>query len=147
MKYLIILLSLITISCSKEDDFAEQNENEINAYIEKNNLDAIKSESGLYYVINKAGTGLTPGISSDVKVSYTGYFTNGEVFDKSSSEGITFNLQNVIKGWTEGIRYFRKGGEGILLIPSSLGYGTKDRSGIPAGSVLIFNIKLIKIYN
>jgi len=146
MKYLIIFLSLIAISCSKENDFAEQNENEINAYIEKNNLDAIKSKSGLYYVINKAGVGLTPSNRSDVKVSYTGYFTDGKVFDKSS-EGISFNLQNVIKGWTEGIRYFRKGGEGILLIPSSLGYGPEDKSGIPGGSVLIFNIKLIEIYN
>lgn len=55
-------------------------------------------------------------------------------------------MQGVIKGWTEGITYFKEGGEGILLIPSKLGYGSKDRSGIPGGSVLIFDIKLITVH-
>ncbi len=149
MKYLLILLSFLTIStsCSKDEDFVEQNEKDIIKYIEDNNLDAIKSESGLYYVINKVGSGIGPNISSNVTVAYKGYFTDGKVFDQSSDSGISFSLQNVIRGWTEGITYFRKGGEGILLIPSDLGYGSSGRSGIPGGSVLIFDIKLISINN
>lgn len=147
MKYLIIIISLFTLStsCSKDEDFVEQNEKDIIKYIEDHNLDATRSESGLYYVINEAGYGITPNINSNVTVAYKGYFTDGEVFDQSGESGISFSLQNVIRGWTEGITYFKKGGEGILLIPSNLGYGSSDSSGIPGGSVLIFDIKLIKI--
>ena len=147
MKNILIALSFITVlvSCSKDSDFIEQNEKDIIKYIEDNNLDATRSESGLYYVINKAGSGAKPNINSNVTVAYKGYFTDGKVFDQSSNAGISFSLQNVIRGWTEGITYFKKGGEGILLIPSNLGYGSSETKGIPGGSVLIFDIKLIDV--
>lgn len=149
MKYFLIIISILTFStsCSKDEDFSEQNEKDIIKYIEDNNLDATRSDSGLYYVINKPGISLPPHEYSEVTVAYKGYFTNGEVFDESTDNGIKFSLQNVISGWTEGIGYFRKGGEGILLIPSDLGYGSSDKSSIPGGSVLIFDIKLIDIHN
>ena len=51
----------------------------------------------------------------------------------------------MIQGWTEGITYFREGGNGILLIPYQLGYGESGRGSIPGGSVLIFDISLIRI--
>jgi len=149
MKYtLIALVFTLFISCSKdkEVDYTAQNEEEISAYIAKNNLTAQKSDSGLYYIINNSGTGVKPTANSTVKVAYKGYFTDGSVFDESSAEGISFGLQEVIKGWTEGIPYFKEGGNGILLIPSNLGYGSKDRGPIPGGSVLIFEVKLIKVY-
>jgi FKBP-type peptidyl-prolyl cis-trans isomerase FkpA len=147
MKNLLAVIAFFTIlsSCSKDKDFTDENEKEIIEYIDANNLDATRSESGLYYVITKPGTGIRPNIYSTVTVAYTGYFTDGNVFDSSNDAGISFPLQNVIKGWTEGITYFRKGGEGILLIPSSLGYGSSDKDKIPGGSVLIFNIKLIGV--
>ena len=99
----------------------------------------------MYYVIGKQGTGTKPSSSSTVTVAYKGYFLDGDIFDQSDLEGITFNLQQVITGWTEGITYFNEGGEGILLIPSQLGYGSKNYSGIPGGSVLIFDIQLLKV--
>ena len=79
-----------------------------------------------------------------MKVAYKGYFTNCEVFDESTS-GITFNLQQVIEGWTLGIPYFKEGGSGKLLLPSALAYGKKGTSGIPENSVLIFDIDLIEV--
>ncbi|RXP46617.1 peptidylprolyl isomerase [Lutibacter sp. HS1-25] len=121
-------------------------EDEILAYLAENELEAQKSETGLYYIINKQGEGAVPTANSNVTVAYKGYFTNGTVFDQSDN-GISFNLSQVIKGWQEGITYFNEGGEGILLIPPYLGYGYTDRLGIPAGSVLIFEIKLVKINN
>jgi FKBP-type peptidyl-prolyl cis-trans isomerase FkpA len=148
MKYSLMALVLtLFMSCSgdKEVDYAAQNETEITAYIAKNNLTAQKSDTGLYYVINEAGTGAKPTASSNVTVAYKGYFTNGNVFDKSSDAGISFGLQQVIKGWTEGIPYFKEGGSGILLVPSALGYGSNDSGPIPGGSVLIFDVKLIKV--
>lgn len=148
MKHLVLSLTLcLLFSCSadKETDYVALNDKQINDYIDANNLDAQKSASGLYYVIEEVGTGVQPTSTSNVTVAYKGYFTNGTVFDQSSAEGISFNLQQVIKGWTEGITYFKEGGSGILLIPSHLAYGTNGRSGIPGGAVLIFDINLISV--
>jgi FKBP-type peptidyl-prolyl cis-trans isomerase FkpA len=148
MKYTLFALVLtLFISCSKdkEIDYVAKNEQEIIAYIAKNNLTAQKSSSGLYYVINEPGTGAKPTQTSNVKVAYKGYFTNGSMFDESKAEGIPFGLNQVIKGWTEGIAYFKEGGSGILLVPAHLGYGNNDYSGIPGGSVLIFEVKLISV--
>ncbi len=151
MKHILTtLLSLILfISCSKDKeaniDYVAKNELEIKDYIAKNNLTALRSDSGLYYVINEPGTGTQPTATSNVTVAYKGYFTNGTVFDQSNAVGISFGLNQVIRGWTEGIRYFKTGGSGILLIPSHLGYGSYDYSGIPGGSVLIFDVKLISV--
>jgi FKBP-type peptidyl-prolyl cis-trans isomerase FkpA len=64
----------------------------------------------------------------NVTVAYKGSYTNGNVFDKSSDAGISFGLQQVIKGWTEGI-FFKEGGSGMLLVPSHLGYGSNDSRG------------------
>ena len=61
------------------------------------------------------------------------------------SNGITFGLNQVIQGWTEGITYFREGGNGILLVPYQLGYGEAGRGSIPGGSVLIFDIRLLQV--
>ena len=148
MKNTIIGLILVFfMSCSKDEikDFTAENDQEIQTYLSENNLSAQKSNSGLYYIIEDPGTGKSPLISDRVKVAYTGYYTNGTVFDESA-EGISlFNLENVIKGWTEGITYFKEGGSGQLLIPSHLGYGSNENRGIPAGSVLIFDIELIYV--
>ncbi len=136
------------MSCSDDDtiDYTKANDEEIIKYIDDHNLDAQKSNTGLYYVIEELGEGAQPNANSTVTVKYKGYFTNGEVFDQSDSNGITFNLQQVIAGWTEGITYFKKGGKGILLIPSRLGYGDNDRGSIPGGSVLIFDLELLDIH-
>lgn len=154
MKYILTSLLALTlfISCNSDreplkTDYTAENEKEITDYIAKNKLKAIKSDSGLYYIINEPGTGAAPTATSNVTVAYTGYYTNGKVFDQSKPEGISFGLNQVIKGWTEGIPYFKTGGSGSLLIPSHLGYGSYNYNGIPGGSVLIFDVKLIKINN
>ncbi|MCF6223277.1 MAG: FKBP-type peptidyl-prolyl cis-trans isomerase [Flavobacteriaceae bacterium] len=146
MKYLFALITLITLSSCQNDnsvDYDKQNESEIKDYIEKNNLDAQKSSSGLYYVIEEQGSGSQPNANSGVTVNYKGYYTSGKVFDQNND--ISFNLQQVIQGWTEGITYFKEGGNGILLIPSRLGYGYSSKNGIPGGSVLIFDIDLLEV--
>lgn len=148
MKYALFAVILtLFISCEKDKDvdYVAKNEQEITDYIAKNNLNAKKTASGLYYVINEAGTGAQPTATSNVTVAYKGAFTDGSVFDESKPEGISFGLNQVIKGWTEGIPYFKEGGSGILLIPSHLGYGGSDSGPIPGGSVLIFDVKLISV--
>jgi len=151
MKYILIAFAIILFTaCSSDDnnnltDYRAQNEEEILAYIETNNLDAIRSNSGLYYVIDNAGSGAQPTAADNVTVAYKGYFTNGQVFDQSDANGISFSLSRVIPGWTEGITYFKEGGSGMLLIPAHIGYANRPPSSIPLGAVLIFDISLISV--
>ena len=141
-----IVVICLLISCSKDSGIPEpQTDADIAKYIADNKLNAVKTTSGLYYVITKQGSGAKPTFNSNVTVNYKGYFLDGEVFDQSSASGITFNLQQVIRGWTEGITYFNAGGEGILLIPYQLGYGLQGVNGIPGGSALVFDIKLLNV--
>lgn len=140
-------LLLLFLSCNKDEtqeDIDSRNRDEIVSYIESNNLDAKSTASGLYYVIENEGTGLRPTATSDVKVTYKGYLTDGTVFDQNNS-GITFNLQQVIPGWTEGIQLFKEGGNGILLIPSKLGYGPQGAGDIPGNAVIIFDVELLDV--
>ncbi|PQB07906.1 peptidylprolyl isomerase [Polaribacter filamentus] len=137
---------LLFISCSKNDtNFELQTEEDIIKYIADNNLNAQKTSTGLYYVITKQGTGKRPTNSSaNVTVAYKGYFLDGAVFDQNPN-GFTANLNQVIKGWTEGLQLFNEGGEGILIVPYQLGYGANGRGTIPGGAVLIFDIKLFSV--
>ncbi len=147
----ILLLSILSIlfismeSCGKRKTkkTAEENDAEIVQYLSDNGIDATKTSTGLYYVIDSTTTGGNPTETSSVTVAYKGYFLSGEVFDESDASGISFNLQSVIRGWTEGIPKFTKGSKGKLFIPAHLGYGLKDYNDIPGGSVLIFDIHLI----
>jgi FKBP-type peptidyl-prolyl cis-trans isomerase FkpA len=155
MKHLLSALVVLTlfISCGKNKevttevstDNVAKNDKEITDYIAKNNLKAEKTESGLYYVINEPGNGAQPTATSNVTVAYKGYFTNGNVFDESKQEGISFGLDQVVKGWAEGIPLLKVGGSGILLVPAHLGYGNDTMGPIPGGSVLIFDVKLISV--
>jgi FKBP-type peptidyl-prolyl cis-trans isomerase FkpA len=152
MKKIILFASigilLFGTSCEKnlsaEDQF-DKDTKEIEEYISNNKLDAVKTSSGLYYVITDDGTGNHPVSNDNVTVRYKGYTTDGNVFDQSDEEGITFNLQQVIKGWTEGIPYFKEGGKGVLLIPSKLGYGESGSGSIKPNTVLVFDVDLLEI--
>jgi len=157
MKHILSSLLILTlfISCNSDKeiiqepqktDYTVENEKEITDYIAKKNLTATRTSTGLYYVINEPGTGAQPTSASNVTVTYKGYLTSEKIFDQTTTDaGVSFDLNKLIKGWTEGIPYFKEGGSGILLIPSHLGYGSYSYSGIPAGSVLIFEIKLLKV--
>lgn len=147
-KILVPFMVLLLVSCGSDDtptDFTAANEQEILDYISAQGLTAQKSPSGLYYVINDPGSANRPTPTSNVTVAYKGYFTDGSVFDESNADGISFNLNQVIPGWTEGITYFGEAGSGVLLIPSRLGYGNSGTRGIPGGAVLIFDITLRSI--
>lgn len=145
MRQLIVLfaLGLVFSACKKEEKRAEADEKAILEYMEDNGLTGIRTESGVYVVIHEQGSGTACGSASTVEVAYTGYYTNHQTFDDSPSA--TFSLSSVIKGWQEGIPYFREGGNGILLIPSGLAYGPEGRGGIPGNTVLIFDVALLDV--
>lgn len=143
----ILILALVLLSCAKKkaEKQAKIDDEIITEYIASHGLTATKTESGLYVVIENPGNGAACNSFATVKASYKGYFTDGEVFDSSSAAGIEFDLQAVIQGWTEGIPYFKEGGNGKLLIPSALGYGKDGNATIPGNTVLIFDVKLLEV--
>lgn len=110
---------------------------------------AKKTESGLAYKIITAGDeSMKPGPTDEVEVHYHGTLIDGTVFDSSVERGktISFPLNRVIPGWTEGLQLIGKGGKIKLVIPAELGYGDKGAPPkIPGGSTLIFEVELFSI--
>ncbi len=111
---------------------------------------AKKTASGLYYVVEKEGTGAKAVAGKSVSVHYTGTLADGKKFDSSydRNQPITFVLGQgqVIKGWDEGIALMSVGAKYKLIIPSSLGYGANGAGGvIPPNATLIFDTELMDV--
>lgn len=103
--------------------------------------------SGLQYEIIKEGTGPKPTIADTVTVHYVGTLINGTEFDNSLKRGepISFPLSGVIRGWTEALQLMSEGSKYKLYIPHQLAYGPNDNGPIPGGSVLVFEVELLKV--
>jgi peptidylprolyl isomerase len=116
--------------------------------VNKTEQGIIETASGLQYKVLTQGTGSDhPSSSSRVKVHYHGTLLDGSVFDSSVDKGepISFGLNQVIKGWTEGVQLMVVGEKTRFYIPSSLGYGNKPAGKIGAGALLIFDVELLAI--
>ena len=121
-----------------------------NSFLAKNkaNQDVIETASGLQYQILKRGDGsVHPSAKSTVKVHYHGTLLDGTVFDSSveRNEPISFPLNRVIKGWTEGLQLMVAGDTFKFFIPSDLAYGNAATGKIKPGSVLIFEVDLLEV--
>lgn len=125
---------------STGSDFLENNKNKENVKV---------TASGLQYEVIKSGAGKKPVHTDSVEVHYRGTLINGSEFDSSyrRNETITFSLTSVIAGWTEGLQLMQEGAKYRFYIPPNLAYGDRALPGIPADSVLIFDVELIKIKN
>lgn len=155
---ILFLFSIVLVSCNKSTDnivgctytesgvVAPASEvATLQAYVTANRPNAIAHPSGFFYEIFSPGTGtVTPGVCSNIRVTYAGYFTNNFKFDESIT-GATFALGQVIVGWQKGIPLIKKGGSMNLYIPPSLGYGSTATPNIPANSILIFSVQLVDV--
>ncbi|ELY4157904.1 FKBP-type peptidyl-prolyl cis-trans isomerase [Cronobacter turicensis] len=105
------------------------------------------SSTGLLYKVEKEGTGAAPKESDTVVVNYKGTLIDGQEFDNSYKRGepLSFRLDGVIPGWTEGLKNIKKGGKIKLVIPPELAYGKNGVPGIPANSTLVFDVELLDI--
>lgn len=106
-----------------------------------------KTASGLLYKVEKAGSGVAPTDSDTVVVNYKGTLTDGTQFDSSYDrhEPLSFRLDGVIPGWTEGLKQIKKGGKIKLVIPPALAYGQNGVPGIPPNSTLVFDVELLDV--
>ena len=127
----------------------ENNQAEGQAFLKQNSQkEGVKqTSSGLQYKVLRAGQGQSPKATDTVEVHYRGTLINGQEFDSSykRKQSISFPLNRVIKGWTEGLQLMKEGAKYEFYIPSGLAYGAGGAPNIPPHSVLIFQVELIKV--
>jgi FKBP-type peptidyl-prolyl cis-trans isomerase len=113
----------------------------------RNNPGVFETPSGLQYQVIKGAEGRKPAATDTVHVHYHGTLLNGQVFDSSVQRGepISFPLNQVIAGWTEGLQLMSIGSKYKFFIPADLAYGDQAVGTIPAGSTLIFEVELLDI--
>ncbi|MGC7590758.1 FKBP-type peptidyl-prolyl cis-trans isomerase [Bisgaard Taxon 46] len=104
-----------------------------------------KTASGLLYKVVNAGSGDAIKATDTVTVNYTGKLPNGDVFDSSRGKPISFKLNQVVPGWTEGLQLVKKGGKIELVIAPELAYGDQGAGIIPPNSTLYFEVDVIDV--
>jgi FKBP-type peptidyl-prolyl cis-trans isomerase len=160
IEYNVVLVSVKSQAQMRKDQEAHANTQKsvddkiLQDYFTANSVTATKTASGLYYLIEKEGTGATAKPGQAVTVNYTGRTMDGKIFDSNldpalgHAEPFTFVVGQgqVIQGWDEGVALFKKGTKAKLFIPSTLAYGQNSPSpAIPADAVLMFDIEVLKI--
>ena len=154
-KYIILLIVLALIISffvrnNSNREAAKVNVEQAATFLQANKDEegVIETASGLQYKVLTTGDGdAHPTASSKVTVHYHGTLLDGTVFDSSvdRNQPISFGLNQVIKGWTEGLQLMVVGEKTRLFIPANLGYGNSAAGKIPAGSLLIFDVELLAI--
>jgi FKBP-type peptidyl-prolyl cis-trans isomerase len=143
-------INALGVNC---DSLFTSEKNKYNEFLGKRYLEENKKRtevkttaSGLQYEVLEKGDGDLPNENSDVTVHYKGTLVSGDVFDSSLDRGqpISFNLQGVIPGWTEGLQLMPKGAKYRFYIPYELGYGGRAAGKIPPYSTLVFEVQLIE---
>ena len=121
------------------DEFLEKNK--------KSNSEVKETPTGLQYRILKEGTGSSPSSTDKVRVHYVGKLLDGTVFDSSVERGqpSEFGLNQVIRGWTEGLQLMKQGAKYEFFIHPKIAYGSRPRPKIPGNSLLIFEVELLDI--
>ncbi len=113
-------------------------------FILTNKIDADYNHSGFYYKISSIGDGKESGYCSNIRVNYEGMLSDYETFDKGND--ISFNLSDLIPGWTLGIPLIKENGIITLYLPPSMAYGsTGIPNKIPANAITIFKIELLDV--
>ena len=134
----------------KAKEQADTAKSEGKAFLTENGKkeEVVTLPSGLQYQVLREGNGRKPNATDQVECHYEGTLINGQVFDSSYQHGetATFGLNQVIKGWTEGLQLMQEGAKYRFFIPYNLAYGEQGAGqSIPPFATLIFDVELIKV--
>jgi len=136
----------------KMEKEAAKNKSDSDAFLAKNKKrkGVVTTPSGLQYEVIKQGKGPQPGLHDRVKVDYEGTLPDGTVFDSSIKRGepVTFNVDGVIKGWTEALQMMHVGDKWKIFVPADLAYGARGAGPkIGPNQALVFDVQLLGIEN
>jgi len=151
--WLVIIIAIVILYFVRQNankEALKKNSAEANSFLAENRTaeGVVETSSGLQYKVLNEGTGTEhPTARSKVVVHYHGTLLDGTVFDSSVERGdpLSFGLNQVIKGWTEGVQLMVVGEKTRFYIPANLGYGNSATGKISAGSLLIFDVELLEI--
>lgn len=145
MKFLfpfLVLFLLFSCKTYSEEDRSTFDQ-KIKKYLGKNYSKYTKSESGLYYLIQKEGEGANIKPTDEVEFVYEGKLLNGTIFDGEHKRNpVKFRVDQLIQGWQEAMLYLKQGGKVSLVVPPHLGYGDYELDDIPPHSILLFKIEV-----
>jgi FKBP-type peptidyl-prolyl cis-trans isomerase len=147
---LAVVLILSLVSCDPGRKYEKEEEAQIQNYLSNNPNQTFQLQpSGLYYYPVQIGTGIMPVVHDTAWVKYTGKFLDGTVFDtnvgKTDSLKVPVAEGWLIPGFDEGITLMNKGGKAMILIPSSLAYGTTGYYIIGPYTPLLFDLELVRV--
>jgi FKBP-type peptidyl-prolyl cis-trans isomerase FkpA len=139
------------------DGLMQMNQENIDLFLDSVGVEpSIDPRSGLRFVITEEGSGIVPQLGDEIMVRYTGRVMNSNrtlaenPFDSNVGSGelfsFVFDYGTVIQGWDLGFRFLSPGSKATLYIPSPLAYRNQSRTGIPANSILVFDIEFVR-YN
>ena len=144
-----LTMAISNIEAQKAEEESMKTVEEGIAFLEENGKKegVTTTESGLQYEVITKGDGPMPDETSTVSVFYEGTLLDGTVFDSSYDTGdtVSFPLNGVIPGWTEGLQLMPVGSTYKFYIPSNLAYGSRGTGPIPANSTLIFKVELLEV--
>lgn len=121
----------------------QREENTIIEYLANKNLEAVRTQSGVYIHTIEEGVGDQVKWGDPLTVDYKGYFLNGNEFDSSYGRGepISFRVGSMNAGWNEALPFLKKGGKATLVIPSHMGYGPKGFPGyVDPNTIILFDV-------
>lgn len=140
-----LLVGALLTACQQPPGEADQSEQQAATFLRENAAKpgVISTASGLQYQVLQEGQGAIPGPTDTVTVNYRGSLIDGTEFD--SGDAVSFPLNRVIPGWTEGLQLMKEGARYRFFIPSALAYGAQGAGRvIPPNAVLIFEVELLK---
>jgi FKBP-type peptidyl-prolyl cis-trans isomerase FkpA len=156
----IVAAALLISSLFAVTGFAQGNSSQrivddkvLTEFFSDNKIKATGTQSGLYYVITKKGTGDNAKAGQKVSMKYMGTFLDGKKFDANVDAAFncvkpftfTLGVGQVIRGWDEGVQLLSPGTRATLYIPSGLGYGARATGPIPPNSILVFDVELVSV--
>lgn len=152
IKFFVLISIICTSGCIKKNSGCTakqpaQEEQEMIAYCNANNISYTKHPSGILYQIINPGNGATPNLNSRIFITYTGKLLNGTTFDAVNDPARTgWLLSGLIEGWQIGVPLIQKGGTIKMVIPSALAYGCASPGGsVPANAILYFEVNLVDV--
>ena len=134
-------------NCTSDKERLQQQIDDILVWIENSGLEFTGSGTGLYYHIEQAGNpNRIPDSSHIVSFKHMGYLLDSTVFANAWSPSDHYSLAGLVVGFQEGLKIIGEGGRAVVVFPSTLGYGSSARLGIPEYSPLVFRLELVNYY-